>query len=72
MRIRLGTKYQLKLTNSDYLDHVYPKKVLPSKTEEVNTTIDFCIVELVSIPNFSLKWQFWFFESNFLKKGIFG
>ena len=41
-----------------------------SKTKEVNTTIEFCIFELVSVPNFSLNWQLWAFGSNFPKMGI--
>ena len=27
-------------------------------TQKVNTTIEFCIFELVLVPNFSLDWQF--------------
>ena len=30
----------------------------------MNTTIEFCIFELVYVPNFSLKWQFWFFNPS--------
>ena len=29
------------------------------KTEKLNTTIEFCIFELVFIPNFNLNRQFW-------------
>ena len=36
----------------------------------MNTIIEFYIVELVSVPNFSLNWQFCFFGSSLLKKGI--
>ena len=28
--------------------------------------------KLVSVPNFSLNWQFWYFGQNFLKKSISG
>ena len=41
-----------------------------SKTEKVNSAIEFCIFELVSVPNFNLNWQFWFFGPNLLLKGI--
>ena len=36
----------------------------------VNTTIEFCIFELVYVPNFSLDWLVWFFELNLAKKGV--
>ena len=35
------------------------KGCLWSKTEKVNSVIEFCIFKLVSIPNFSLNWQLW-------------
>ena len=48
------------------------KGCFPSKMEKVNITIEFCISELVLVPNFSLKWQFWYSEPNLPKKGIYG
>ena len=42
------------------------------KTENVNTTIEFCIFELVLVPNFSLNWQFSFFGPNLPKKRVSG
>ena len=42
------------------------------KTENVNTTIEFCIIELVLVPNFSLNWQFSFFGPNLPKKRVSG
>ena len=36
----------------------------------MSPTSDFCIFELVLVPNFSLNWQFWFFGPNFPKKGV--
>ena len=47
-----------------------PKGYFQSKTENVNTTIEFCIFKLVWVPNFSLNWQFWFFRPNLPKKGV--
>ena len=41
------------------------------KKKKVNTTIEFCIFELVKKPNFILNWQFWFFGPNLPKKGIY-
>ena len=32
--------------------------------------IEFCILELVYVPNFRLNWQFWCIEPNFRKEGI--
>ena len=29
-----------------------------SKTEKVNIIIEFCILEIVQVPNFRLKWKF--------------
>ena len=36
----------------------------------MNITTEFCIFELVNVPNFNLNWQFWFLEPNLLKKSI--
>ena len=38
----------------------------------MNTTIEFCIFELVLVPNFSLNWKFWLFRPNVPKKGVSG
>ena len=70
IRISLGSKFQFQQTisiilgetdNFDFLDQVCPKKVFPdekeyfwSKIEKVNITIEFCIFELVWVPNFRL------------------
>ena len=40
------------------------------KIEGVNTIIEFCIFELVQVPNLSLNWQFWPFEPNSPKTGV--
>ena len=64
MQISLGTKYQLKLTTlifwkknkkTKQKKNLTKKGFSGQKTEGVNTTIEFCIVELVSVPNFSLN-----------------
>ena len=43
-----------------------------SQTEKVNITIEFCVFELVYVPNFSSNWQICFFGPNLPKKGISG
>ena len=42
------------------------------KTDEMNTTIQFYLFELVQVPSFGLNWHFLFFGVNFPKKGIPG
>ena len=37
----------------------------------MNTTIEFCIFELVYLPNFSLKWEFCFFFDQICTKRVF-
>ena len=50
---------------------VYQKTCFRSKTEKVNSTIEFCISESDKVPNFSLNWQFQFFRPNLPKKTPF-
>ena len=69
--IRLGTKFQLKLTVFIFWIKFAQKGFFPSKTEKVNTTIEFCLYELVYAPNFNLNWQFCFLGPNLTKKGCF-
>ena len=45
--IRLGTKFQLKLTVFIFWIKFAQKGFFPSKTEKVKATIEFCIFELV-------------------------
>ena len=47
---------------------VYQKRRFRYKIEKVNTTIEFCILALVSVPNFSLNWQFRFFGPSLSKR----
>ena len=51
---------------------VYQKDCSWYETGKVNTTIEFCILELVWAPNFSSKWQFWFFGPILPKKYVSG
>ena len=34
----------------------------------MNITTEFCVFELVKVPNFTLNWQFWFFGPNLAKE----
>ena len=43
----LGTKFQLKLTNLIFWTKLAQKEYFQSKIEKVNTTIEFCMFELV-------------------------
>ena len=56
IQISVGTKFQLRLTIwfSDQ-NLASQEEYVRSKTEKVNTTIEFCIFELVEVQNFSLK-----------------
>ena len=65
------SKFQLKLIIFIFWTKFAPKRCFRSKTENVNTTIEFCIFELVYVLTFSLNWQFWFFLSNLPEKGVF-
>ena len=43
-----------------------------SKTDKIDSTIEFCIFELVFALNFTLNKQFWIFGPNLPKKDIYG
>ena len=61
IQISLSTKFQLKLKFLTFWTKFSQKGRFRSKTENVNNAIEFSILELVSVVNFSLNWQFWFF-----------
>ena len=44
-----------KSDNFDFLDQIAQKGYFRSKTEKVNTTFEFCMFELVLVPNVSLN-----------------
>ena len=50
---------------------VYQKGCFRYKTEKVNTIIEFCIFELIEVPNFRWKLQFCFVGPNLRKKRCF-
>ena len=56
IRISVGTKFQLKLIILTFWTKFTQKGYFWSKTKNVNTTIEFCIFELVKASNFSLNW----------------
>ena len=53
IRISLGTKFQLKRTILTLWIKFAQKGCFWSKTEKVTTTVEFCIFELVEVPNSS-------------------
>ena len=71
IRISLVTKFQLKLTILIFWTKSAQKGGFRLKTEKVNTTIEFCIIELVQVPNFNFD-KFGFFGPNFPKTGVSG
>ena len=41
-----------------FLDQICPKRASLVKNRKVHVTTEFCICELVLVPNFSLNWKF--------------
>ena len=66
--INLGTKFLLKLTSLIFWIMFVQKGYFQSKTNKMNSTIEFCIFELVWVTDFNLNWQFWFFYQICLKR----
>ena len=73
IQISLSTNFQLKLTIAIFWT-TFAKRgsYFQSKTEKIDTTIEFCIFELVFVSNLTLNKQFWIFGPNFPKKDIYG
>ena len=63
-----STKFQLKVAILTFWTKLAQKSCFQSKTEKVNTAIQFCILYLVFIPSLSLNQQFWFFRQKMPKK----
>ena len=61
-------EFQLKLTILIFWIEFDWKGCFQSKAEKVNTTIEFCMFELVQLINFSLSWQFLFFHQICTKR----
>ena len=49
-----------------------PQKGIFGRKQKMNITIEFCMLELEKVPNFSINRQFWIFGPNLLKKGFSG
>ena len=58
------------MTNLIFWNKFTQKVCFRSKTENINTNIEFCIFELILKTNFSLNWQVWFFGPSLSKKVI--
>ena len=69
IRISLANKFQLKLSILIFWTQ-FASKGNSSWKQEVNITIEFCIFELVYVPNFNINWQFWVFGQSLSKNGI--
>ena len=69
IRISFCTKFQLKL---EFSWPNLPKKGFSGLKQKKwrPATIEFWILKLVKVLNFSSNWQFWFFGPNLPKKGI--
>ena len=65
LQISLGRKFQLKVTIFIFWAKFAPKSISNLHQKKMNTTIKFCIFKSVYIPNFSLNWQFNFFDQIF-------
>ena len=63
---KVYTPVRLQRRQSDFVYIRLTKEMFPV----VDTTIEFCIFESVYVSNFSLDWQFWFFELNLAKKSV--
>ena len=53
MKMIAVTKFQLKLKSLICWTKFVQKEGFQSRTEKVNTTIEFCIFKLVYVPDFS-------------------
>ena len=73
IRISLNTSFQLKLTILIFGPNL-PKNssYFQSKIDKIDTTIEFCLFELVFVSNFTLNKQFSIFGPNLPKKDIYG
>ena len=59
-------------TKSKSLDQICQKgSYFQSKTDKADTTIEFCIFELVFVSNFTLNKHLWIFGPNLPKKDIY-
>ena len=73
VRISLSTSFQLKLIIAIIWTKFSKKgSYFQSKTDKIDTTIEFCIFELGFISNFTLNKQFWIFGPNLSNKDIYG
>ena len=66
IRISLSTNFQFKLTIATFWTKFAKKgSYFQSKTDKIDTTIEFCIFELVFVSNFTLNKQFLIFGNKF-------
>ena len=71
-QINLSTNFQLKLTIAIFRTKFAKNgSHFQSKTDKIDTTIEFCIFKLAFVSNFTLNKQFWIFGPNLPKKDIY-
>ena len=71
--ISLSTNFQLKLTIGIFWTKFAKKgSYFQSKTDKIDTSIEFCLFELVLLPNFTFNKKFWIFGLDLPKKGFSG
>ena len=68
IQIRLGTKFQFKLTFLIFWTKFAQNGYFQSKSEKMKTTIKSCIFKSVYVPNLSLNWKFFYFWPNLPNK----
>ena len=67
--IRLSTTFQLRLTIVIFWTKFAKNgSYFQSKTDKIDTTIEFCIFRLVFVSIFTLSKQFWIFRPNMPKR----
>ena len=69
MTMIVGTKFELKLPILIFCTKLAQNRHFRSKK---NTSNEFCLLELVLVPSFTVNWQFLVFGTNLAKKGISG
>ena len=67
IRISLCIKFHFEQTILNFWTKLAQEGYLCSITQKVNIIIEFCLLKLVLMPNFSSNWQFWFFGPNLRK-----
>ena len=68
----MTVKFHFKRTILNFKIKFAQKEHFRLKTEKVNTTIEFCILEIMWVQNFTLNKRLWNLGANLPRKSIFG